>query len=54
MAVVILSGLFSSTALNMVVLPALYLRFGRAAPYHQEATEERELERRADVRLKSA
>jgi Cu/Ag efflux pump CusA len=31
MAVVILCGLFSSTALNMVVLPALYLRFGRPA-----------------------
>ena len=29
MAIVILGGLLSSTALNMVVLPALYLRFGR-------------------------
>lgn len=28
MAVVILGGLFTSTLLNMVVLPALYLRFG--------------------------
>jgi CzcA family heavy metal efflux pump len=28
MALVILSGLVSSTALNMIVLPALYLRFG--------------------------
>jgi Cu/Ag efflux pump CusA len=28
MAVVILCGLVSSTALNMVVVPALYLRFG--------------------------
>jgi Cu/Ag efflux pump CusA len=28
MAVVILWGLLSSTALNMVVVPALYLRFG--------------------------
>ena len=28
MAMVILCGLLSSTALNMVVLPALYLRFG--------------------------
>ncbi|NOQ36863.1 MAG: CusA/CzcA family heavy metal efflux RND transporter [Methylococcaceae bacterium] len=28
MAVVILWGLFSSTALNMLVIPALYLRFG--------------------------
>jgi CzcA family heavy metal efflux pump len=30
MAVVILSGLVSSTALNMLVVPALYLRFGSA------------------------
>ena len=29
MAVVILCGLLSSTVLNMLVLPALYLRFGR-------------------------
>ena len=29
MAVVILSGLATSTALNMLVVPALYLRFGR-------------------------
>jgi Cu/Ag efflux pump CusA len=29
MAIVILTGLFSSTALNMIVVPALYLRFGR-------------------------
>ena len=29
MALVILAGLFSSTALNMIVVPALYLRFGR-------------------------
>ena len=28
MAIVILAGLLSSTVLNMVVLPALYLRFG--------------------------
>jgi Cu/Ag efflux pump CusA len=28
MAVVILCGLLSSTALNMVVIPALYLRYG--------------------------
>ncbi len=28
MAVVILCGLVSSTALNMVVIPALYKRFG--------------------------
>jgi len=31
MAVVILFGLLSSTALNMIVVPALYLRFGSAA-----------------------
>jgi CzcA family heavy metal efflux pump len=30
MAVVILGGLVSSTALNMIVIPALYARFGRA------------------------
>jgi CzcA family heavy metal efflux pump len=29
MAIVILAGLFSSTALNMIVVPALYLRFAR-------------------------
>lgn len=29
MAVVILCGLATSTALNMLVVPALYLRFGR-------------------------
>jgi Cu/Ag efflux pump CusA len=28
MAVVILCGLISSTVLNMIVVPALYLRFG--------------------------
>jgi Cu/Ag efflux pump CusA len=28
MAIVILCGLLSSTALNMLVVPALYLRFG--------------------------
>jgi Cu/Ag efflux pump CusA len=31
MAIVILAGLLSSTALNMVVVPALYLRFGGVA-----------------------
>jgi len=30
MAVVILFGLLSSTALNMFVVPSLYLRFGEA------------------------
>jgi Cu/Ag efflux pump CusA len=29
MAVVILGGLFTSTLLNMIVLPALYLKFGQ-------------------------
>jgi len=28
MAIVILTGLVTSTALNMLVVPALYLRFG--------------------------
>ncbi|TLM65869.1 MAG: efflux RND transporter permease subunit [Deltaproteobacteria bacterium] len=31
LAIVILGGLLSSTALNMIVLPSLYLRFGRRA-----------------------
>ena len=31
MAIVILCGLLSSTALNMLVVPALYFRFGRLA-----------------------
>jgi len=31
MAIVILCGLFSSTVLNMIVVPSLYLRFGSAA-----------------------
>jgi Cu/Ag efflux pump CusA len=30
MAMVILYGLLTSTALNMIVVPALYLRFGEA------------------------
>ena len=29
MAIVILFGLLTSTALNMIVVPALYLRFGQ-------------------------
>jgi len=32
MAIVILFGLFSSTLLNMLVVPALFLRFGEPAP----------------------
>jgi Cu/Ag efflux pump CusA len=31
MAVVILGGLLTSTLLNMVVLPALYLKFGKSS-----------------------
>ena len=30
MAVVILGGIATSTALNMLVIPALYLKYGRA------------------------
>jgi len=37
MAIVILWGLLSSTALNMVVVPALYLRFGAARAGGSEA-----------------
>jgi CzcA family heavy metal efflux pump len=32
MAVVIIGGLLSATVLNMIVVPALYLRFGRPVP----------------------
>jgi Cu/Ag efflux pump CusA len=32
MAVVILGGIVTSTILNMVVIPALYLRYGAARP----------------------
>ena len=39
MAVVILGGLVTSTLLNMVVLPVLYLRFGRQAD-HEGRTHE--------------
>jgi Cu/Ag efflux pump CusA len=31
MAIVILCGLMSSTLLNMIVVPTLYLRYGRRA-----------------------
>jgi len=37
MAVVILCGLVSSTVLNMLVVPALYLRFGAARQFRTEA-----------------
>jgi CzcA family heavy metal efflux pump len=40
MAIVILCGLLSSTLLNMVVLPSLYLRFGRPALRTQAGKEE--------------
>jgi Cu/Ag efflux pump CusA len=39
MAVVILGGLVTSTLLNMVVLPVLYLRFGQHAD-HEGLTHE--------------
>ena len=32
MGIVILGGLLSATALNMLVVPALYARFGRPRP----------------------
>jgi len=32
MAVVILGGLVTSTLLNLLILPALFLRFGRSKP----------------------
>ncbi len=35
MAVVILGGIFTSTFLNMIVIPALYLKYGRAEAYAQ-------------------
>jgi Cu/Ag efflux pump CusA len=39
MAVVILGGLFTSTLLNMVVLPALYLKYGRPAAREEKVPE---------------
>jgi Cu/Ag efflux pump CusA len=36
MAIVILFGLVSSTVLNMIVVPALYLRFGDIAVHHKD------------------
>ena len=44
MAVVILGGLVTSTLLNMVVLPALYLKFGGPLPPEEPAMHERLLE----------
>jgi Cu/Ag efflux pump CusA len=37
MAIVILGGLFTSTLLNMLVLPALYLKFGNVRRAAREA-----------------
>lgn len=37
MAVVIIFGLISSTALNMIVVPALYLRFGDALDFQRDS-----------------
>lgn len=36
MAVVILGGLITSTLLNMIVIPALYLKLGRPAPVEEQ------------------
>jgi len=38
MAIVILFGLLTSTALNMIVVPALYLRFGNIESRRPKAT----------------
>ncbi|MBO0862161.1 MAG: efflux RND transporter permease subunit [Chloracidobacterium sp.] len=40
MAVVILGGLLTSTLLNMIVLPALYLKFGRPAAQEEKIATE--------------
>ena len=45
MAVVILGGLVTSTLLNMVVLPALYLKFGRPLAPEESIVQERPLPR---------
>jgi Cu/Ag efflux pump CusA len=42
MAVVILGGLLSATALNMLVLPALYLLYGRSPVAEAARDEERQ------------
>jgi len=43
MAVVILGGIVTSTFLNMVVIPALYLKYGRAAASQEEIGSEGEV-----------
>jgi CzcA family heavy metal efflux pump len=48
MAIVILCGLLSSTALNMLVVPALYVRFGSLS-WNREASLELSRAARADV-----
>jgi Cu/Ag efflux pump CusA len=45
MAVVILFGLLSATFLNMIVVPALFLRFGRPVEAEQAVSVEPELAR---------
>jgi Cu/Ag efflux pump CusA len=42
MAMVILCGLLTSMVLNMLVVPALYLRFGRPVQRSHEPTAQRE------------
>ncbi len=55
MAVVILGGLFTSTLLNLLVLPALYERFGRtaAAPTDEEDFISEQQRKEAEQRLPS-
>jgi predicted RND superfamily exporter protein len=48
MAIVILGGLASSTLMNLFVLPALYLRFGRPRRGHHGWREEVRLRRTQD------
>jgi Cu/Ag efflux pump CusA len=38
MAMVILGGLVTSTLLNMIVLPALYMKYGHPDSLHREVT----------------
>src|SRR5262245_42621344 len=45
MAVVIIGGLLTSTLLNMIVLPTLFLRFGREVEPEQHAILRRKIER---------